>query len=98
MGDVVEFPKTSVEIELMQGHAVDLRRVVSLLRQIRNIFPRVCPEMWEIFEEHLMKRINGFTGIDVEDHDRGVVLTVMTKTVVGECQFSVLVYNSVLGK
>lgn len=98
MGEVLEFPKTAVETELMQGHAVDLRRVVSLLRQIRNIFPKVCPEMWEVFEDHLMDRINGFTGMDIEEHERGVVVTVMTKTVVGECQFSVLVYNSVLGK
>jgi hypothetical protein len=98
MGDVVEFPKTAVKAELMQGHAVDLRRVISLLRTIRNIFPGVCPEMWEVFEEQLMGRINGFTGIDIEDRPRGVFLTVMTKTVVGECRFGVLVYNSVLGK
>jgi hypothetical protein len=97
MGKLIEFP-TSAEVSVMPGHAVDLRRVVQLVRELVDVYGSDTEQMWDHFDDEIAERIQGYDGYDVENTDIGKIVTVMTNTTVGRCQFSILVYKDLLVK
>ena len=96
MGDLVNFPaKTEPK---MNGSAVDLRRVVQLVRRLVDLYGSDSPAVWEHFDKEMDHLVHGYDGYDAEDHPAGKLVTVMTNTVVGQCQFTVLIYKELLSK
>lgn len=97
MGKLIDFP-ASTEVGVMPGHAVDLRRVVQLVRELVDVYGSDTEKMWDHFDDEVATRIQGYDGYDVEETKLGKIVTVMTDTVVGRCQFSILVYKELLTK
>lgn len=96
MGDLIEFPRAAPE--MMPGHAVDMRRVIQELRRLALNTGAYPSLMWSLFDLKMSTLISGYTGYTQEARDNGVQLTILTNTVVGECQFSVFVFQQVLDK
>jgi hypothetical protein len=96
MGDVVEFPQRGPA--MMPGHAVDLRRVVQVVRRLSKAVDGPSALMWGLFDLEMAKSISGYVSYETRAHDEGTVVTVITDTVVGTCRFSILVYTENFSK
>jgi hypothetical protein len=97
MGDIINFPSPP-EADMMPGHAVDLRRIIQIIRYLVKIHGSDTEKMWSEFDEEMVRRVGGYDGYDVEPRELGKMVSIMTATDVGACQFTVFVFNGLLRK